>query len=208
ASIDEQALEASHGRFFILETLLKEYAVCQLAHGSISNVLELKKMHRFSAGDVAAVRIRIAASSARVCDITEPQNAVEAKFSVRTVVAMALLDYDLGESFDDATIAAPEIAALRQRIFVEGRADLDVSLSLATIELRDGRALDASHDERVFDPDLDRRRTRTLRKFEALTRPYIDSRLAAELGETVFGLDELERVDRLTRLLATDHARV
>jgi len=210
ASIDEQALEASHGRFFILETLLKEYAVCQLAHGSVSNVLELKNLHRFSADDVAAVRITIAASSARVCDIIEPRNGVEAKFSVRTVVAMALLGYDLGSlgSFDDVTVAAPAIAALRQRISVEGRAELEVALSLTAFELRDGRTLAASHDERVFDPDLDRRRTRTLRKFEALTRPYIDSRLAAELAEMVFGLDDLERVDRLTRLLATDHARV
>ena len=50
-----------------------------------------------------------------------------------------------------------EVGALRARISVEGRAELDVAESRATIVLRDGRVLECTSDERDADRDPQRR---------------------------------------------------
>jgi 2-methylcitrate dehydratase PrpD len=191
------ALAASHGRFLILQTLLKEHAACALAHGSIANMHALQKRSPFAAEDIAAVRLQIAASSARVCDIVAPRTGLEAKFSVRTVAAMALLGYDTGMpgSFNDDVARAGDIVALRERISVEGRADLDVAESHAAIELCDGRVLEAVSDERDADRDPDRRRVRTRAKFAALTAPYLSAQEAAGLETRIFALESARTLD-------------
>jgi hypothetical protein len=117
---------------------------------------------------------------------------------------MALLGYDTGSlaSFADATVALPDIVALREQISVEGRRDLDVAVSTATIELSDGRVLTAEHDERVLDRDLDRRRAKTVSKFAALAQPFVGAGAVAELQALVFALDELDSVAPILRLVA------
>jgi 2-methylcitrate dehydratase PrpD len=191
------ALAASHGQFLILQTLLKEHAACALAHGSIANMHALRQRSPFVAADIAAVRLQIAASSARVCDIVAPRTGLEAKFSVRTVAAMALLGYDtaLPGSFNDDVACADDVAALRERISVEGRADLDVAESHAAVELRDGRVLAAVADERDADRDPERRRARTRAKFAALTAPYLTAPEAAALETRIFALETARTLD-------------
>jgi 2-methylcitrate dehydratase PrpD len=176
---------------------MKEHAACALAHGSIENMLALRRETAFAAADVDAIRLQIAPSSARVCDILAPRSGLEMKFSVRTVAAMALLGYDTAvlESYSAAVASADDIAALRARITVDARPDLDVAESRATIALRDGRVLEHTSDERLADRDPGRRRARTHAKFAALTAPFLSAQTAADLEARVFALGTAERVD-------------
>jgi 2-methylcitrate dehydratase PrpD len=197
AHVVADALDASRGRWLILETLLKEHAACALAGGSIENMRALRRTGAFDAAGVESVRLQLAPSSVRVCDILAPRTGLEVKFSVRTVAAMALLGYDtaLPGSFTDAVAGAEDIAALRARISVEGRPDLDVAESRATIELRDGRVLERTFDERRVDRDPAVRRARTRTKFAALTAPYLSPGAAAALETRIFALEEAATVD-------------
>ena len=115
----------------------------------------------------------------------------EAKFSVRTVAAMALLGYDtsMPGSFNEQVAQADDIVALRARITVEGRDDIDVAESRAAIELRNGHVLEAVADERRADRDPERRRVRTRAKFAALTAPYLSAQSADELEARIFALE-------------------
>jgi 2-methylcitrate dehydratase PrpD len=195
--VEAGALEASRGRFLLLETLMKEHAACALAHGSIENMHALRRRTPFAASDVDTIRLQLAPSSARVCDILAPRNGLEIKFSVRTVAAMALLGYDTAvlENYSAAVAGADDIAELRARISVEARPELDVAESRATIALRDGRVLEQRSDERLADRDPGRRRARTHAKFAILTAPFLSAQAAADLEARVFALDTAKRVD-------------
>ncbi len=197
ARVDTAALERSRGEFLSLQTLMKEHAACALAHGSIENMLALQRATPFAAGDVAAIRLQIAASSARICDIAEPVTPLEMRFSVRTVAAMALLGYDTGRltNYTAAIARAGDVVALRERISVEGRADLDVAVSHAAVELRDGRIVEAVADEREADRDPERRRARTRAKFGVLTADLLVAREADDLATRIFALETLDRFD-------------
>lgn len=197
ARVVADALDTSHGQWLMLETLLKEHAACALAAGSIENMLALARATSFQAADVEAVRLELAPSSVRVCDIRAPRTGLEVKFSVRTLAAMALLGYDttLPGSFTDAVASAADIAALRARIEVTGRDDVDVAESRATIVLRDGRTLEHTFDERRVDRDPALRRARTHAKFAALTAPYLSPAAAAALEARIFALEEAPVID-------------
>lgn len=190
-------LTATRGQFLIRQTVMKEHAACALAQGSIENMQALRGAATFAPGDVAALRLQIAASSARVCDIVAPRTGLEMKFSVRTLAAMALLGYDtaLPASYTDAIAQARDVVALRERITVDGRAGLDVAESHATLELLDGRVLSVTADERNADRDPARRRARTRAKFAALTTPYLDAGGASALEARIFALDAAPVVD-------------
>ena len=197
SAADTGALAATRGHFLIMQTLVKAYAACALAHGSIDNMLRLKSAHRFAAGDVDAVTLEIAASSARICDIAQPRTGLEAKFSVRTVAAMALLGYDTAQlaTFGDGVESAPDIAALRERITVVARDDTEVALSHATVLLADGRTFAAVADERIIDRDLDQRRDRVRAKFRDLTGTFLSAGAAAAFEARIFAMDTDTRFD-------------
>jgi 2-methylcitrate dehydratase PrpD len=203
--VEHGALAAGRGRYFIRETLLKQHAVCQLAHGSIENMLRLRDVHALSAGVIRQIRLEIAESSARVCDIAAPRTGLDAKFSVRTLAAMALLGIPTGDpaSFNDALVRSQEVIKLRERVLVEGRSDLDVAVSIAAIELHDGRVLTAQTDERDLYLDLDRRRARTCAKFSSLTAPLMSAQAADNLQAAVLELDRATSLEGVLRGLAT-----
>jgi 2-methylcitrate dehydratase PrpD len=206
SAVNTGALAAVRGRFLIRDTLFKAHAACALAHGSIDNMLGLKHAHGFAAADVAAVALHIPATSARICDIVEPRTGLEAKFSVRTVVAMALLGYDTGSltAFAGGIECAPDVAALRERIAVTPRADLHAALSRATVSLHDGRTFEAVADERIIDRDLQRRRSNVRAKFHALTAAFVTAAAAADLEERIFPMDtDALRSSHRTRIDAT-----
>jgi 2-methylcitrate dehydratase PrpD len=191
------ALDASRGAFLLLQTLMKEHAACALTHGSIENMLALKRSAAFAVADVGAIRLEIAASSARICDIVAPRTALEMRFSVRTVAAMALLGFDTGDltNYNAGIARADAVVALSDRISIDARADLDVAISRATLELRDGRTLTAAWDERNAGGDPERQRTRARAKFSALSAPLLPVADAAGLADRIFALETLQRFD-------------
>jgi len=209
AKIDASALAAARGRFFIRETLVKQHAACQLTHGSIENMLRLRQSAAFAADSIKQIRLAIAQSSLRVCDIVAPRTGLEAKFSIRTLAAMAMLGLatDRLETYTDALAQSLEIARLRARVTVEGRPDLPVEISVAEIELSDGRALRAQTDERELDVALEHRRDRVGAKFANLADARIGRDRAADLRDLVLNLDRLNSIAPVLSAIAAGAPR-
>jgi 2-methylcitrate dehydratase PrpD len=201
--------EAWRGRFFIRETLVKRHAACQLAHGSIENMRRIRESAGFAIEDVRRVRLGIAESSVRVCDIAAPRTGLEAKFSIRTLAAMALLGMptDRLDTFNDALVASPDLVELRGRIAVDGRPDLAVELSVAEIELGNGHVLTAQTDERELDRDLERRRERVCAKFVDLTSARLGRDTTADLQASILGLEDVKSIRPLLRSVGAGTAR-
>ncbi len=87
-------LREAEGRFFILDTLFKAHAACQLTHSTIENMLELKNAQGLIPANVESIDVQVPPTFLTVCNIQEPKTGLESKFSLRAVAAMALLGDD------------------------------------------------------------------------------------------------------------------
>src|SRR5262245_27643336 len=74
--------------------LFKYHAACYLTHAAIEAARGLKAQHAIAPEQVKSVRIRVDRGCAGVCNIAEPRTGLEAKFSLRFTMALALAGAD------------------------------------------------------------------------------------------------------------------
>ncbi|HWE74693.1 MAG TPA: MmgE/PrpD family protein [Stellaceae bacterium] len=198
------SLMACDGRFLIRDTRFKAHAACALTHSSIENMLTLTRQHAVAPAAVEQIEIRVPNSSMGVCNIAEPRTSLEAKFSLRTVAAMALLGDATGDinAYDVERVLRPEVKQLASRISVSGHDDLDGGAAVAIAALTDGRTLTERYDSYTAKVDLAAQRDALGCKFYALVTPMLGETRAARLAETVFVLDRAGSVTPLVALSA------
>ena len=102
-----------------------------------------------------------------------PTTGLEAKFSLRQTVAMALTGVDTAEldSYNDAVTQEPRIKALRDKMSIEFKPNWEHSLAEMAIQLDDGTTLEATHDSGIPWADVARQRRALETKFESLVTP-------------------------------------
>jgi 2-methylcitrate dehydratase PrpD len=164
-------------------------------------LLLLRRDNGFEPRDVSRIEIQVPPRFLAVCNIQEPATGLQAKFSLRSTAAMALLGDDTTDirAFTDERVTRTELRELRDRVHVHAREDLEGLTSVALVELADGRRLKASCD--VCRPlgNLTRQRELLAGKFRALVEPVLGCGAAEELLERVLNLD---RADSVRPLLA------
>ncbi|MEM8786847.1 MAG: MmgE/PrpD family protein [Pseudomonadota bacterium] len=162
-------------RFGIEDNVFKRHAACYYTHSAIMAATELARDHAIPVDDVESVAVGLQASLLSVCDIVEPKTGLEAKFSVRHLVAMALLGRDTTDhrAFTDALAAGPEIGALRQRITAEPFRTDNRMLARLRITRASGPAVEIERDVSQPATDLDAQETALLAKFYRLATPAL-----------------------------------
>ena len=195
-------LAAAAGRFFIRDTKFKAHAACALTHSSIENMLQLTRKYGIAPDDFEHIELRVPRSSLGVCNIDEPQSALEAKFSLRTVAAMALLGDATGdiEAYALERVTRPALKRVAGRIAVAGRDDLDGAAAVAIADLMDGRRISERYDSYTVAVDLSEQRERLVRKFRALVVPVLGAEHAVALQDAVFALGAARSVAPLVAL--------
>jgi 2-methylcitrate dehydratase PrpD len=177
----EEAMRDAPVDHHIRNNLFKYHASCYLTHGAIESARALRERHGVSSNAIQAIEIRVPPITDRVCNIARPGTGLEAKFSLRLTVAMALAGRDTSgiATFSDAMTGEPELVRLRDmarivfdETYPEAKADV-------TIASADGARFTAGHDAGVADPDLDRQGRKLERKFDALVEPLLGRRSAA-----------------------------
>ncbi len=143
----------------------KFHACCHGLHAA----LEAARGIDAAPGDIAEIAVRTHPRWLSVCNIAAPATGLEAKFSYRTALAMALTGHDTArlESFSDAVCAAPAVAALRDRVTVRADDGLSEMQARLKLTLTDGAGQELFHDLDA-DPGLDARRARVRAKAESL----------------------------------------
>ncbi|HEX3970933.1 MAG TPA: MmgE/PrpD family protein [Stellaceae bacterium] len=194
-------LASCESRFLIRDTKFKAHAACALTHSSIENMLILMRRHAVTPDSIEQIELRVPHSSLGVCNIADPATSLEAKFSLKTVAAMALLGDATGDinAYDVERALRPEVKRLAARIVVAGADDLDGGEAVAIATLTDGRTLAERYDSYTAKVDLAAQRDALGRKFHALVAPMLGETRAARLAETVLVLD---RAGSLTPLVA------
>jgi 2-methylcitrate dehydratase PrpD len=195
-------LREAEGRFFILDTLFKAHAACQLTHSTIENMLELKNTQGVTPANVETIEVQVPPTFLTVCNIQEPKTGLESKFSLRAVSAMALLGDDTHDiaSYNAERANSPEFIRLRDRVRVVGNDKLSGGVAVANVELNDGRKLTATND--CYKPlrDLKKQREVVSRKFMRLVSPKLGGERADKLLRQVLEADALPSVRQLIPL--------
>jgi 2-methylcitrate dehydratase PrpD len=188
----------------------KLYPCCGSAHKVLDSVIALRAEHGFTAEDVAAVEAKVGFGNKRNLMYTDPQQEMEARFSLNYCVAVALLNGRL--SLGDFTPDAVHRPAVRRLLPLtsmdaypqdaetadpESRMPHDV-----TIRLKDGRSFSDSRKwarGTIYDPftadDYDA-------KFADCCTGFLSDADQAAAREKLWNLHDLASVRDLTAHLA------
>ena len=188
----EQAI-AEPPQSFLRGNLFKYHAACYLTHGPIEAA---RKLHQTGVAQdqIETVRLRVDQATSRVCNIQSPRTGLEAKFSHRLTVAMALsgLDTSRLDSFSDAHANDPGLARLRDKVEIDFQSGWSTTIAEIDLQLVDGRTLHARHDAGIPAADVAEQRRRLEQKFMALAEPVLGANRAASLVAAIGGLDVRE----------------
>src|SRR5580700_8531129 len=169
----EAALADPSNRFHIFANLFKYHAACYLTHGPIECARTLREQHGVEPEQVTRLTLSLDRSCERVCNIPAPTDGLEAKFSLRQTVAMALSGVDTASlgMYSRETANDPALMQLRDKLtldFHEGWPQAKAELEVTTT---DGRVLKASHDAGIPNADIAAQGERLIAKFDALAEP-------------------------------------
>jgi 2-methylcitrate dehydratase PrpD len=201
----EAALAAPEGGWHLRNNLFKFHAACYGTHAAIEAARHLRLQHALRPDDVLRVTVRAGAASEGVCNIAEPRTGLEAKFSLRHTVAMALVGVDTAglDAFSDEAVYAPEVVALRERVQVLLAPECPgLTLSEVVIETRSGAVLRQRHDSGRPASDLQAQQQRLEEKFRRLVAPVLTPAESGELIDLAARLDELTDLSPLAGMLA------
>jgi 2-methylcitrate dehydratase PrpD len=200
----EAALAEPRDGFHILANLFKYHAACYMTHGPIECGRQLRERHGVSPDDIAAIALSVHRGSDRICNIPAPTDGLQAKFSLRQTVAMALSGVDTASlgAYSAATATDPALVALRQRVAFDFRDDCPEAAAELSVTLRDGKVLRASHDAGIPSADITAQGERLAAKFDALAAPVLGEARARESRQAIDRLDALSDAGEVARLAA------
>jgi aconitate decarboxylase len=122
---------------------IKKHPSQYSTHRGIDAALELRQRYAIDPAQIASVRIETPVM--RYTNRGAPQTGLEGKFSFQYTVAAALLDGRIGmETFTDAQVRRPEIAALLAKVELDMEskipANFDEMWTTVSVQMRDGHA--------------------------------------------------------------------
>jgi 2-methylcitrate dehydratase PrpD len=181
--------------------LFKYHAACYLTHAPIECAKEIRLKSNFPPERVKKIRLRIDEGADKVCNIANPTTGLEAKFSLRQTVAMALTGVDTAnlDSYSDAVTQEPRIRALRDKMAIEFVPHWEHSFAEMAIELDDGTTVETQHDSGIPWADVGKQRSALETKFDSLVTPILGAGKARKLRETIDRIDSLTDVGELVR---------
>lgn len=159
--------------FAIEENVFKHHAACYYTHSAIEAARSLGK--GLNVQDITNVAVGLQEPLLTVCDIAAPKTGLEAKFSVRHLVAMALLGRDTADpsAFTDELAADPEIAALRSRIACQPLETNNRMEGLVRVDRGQAPPLEMRCDVSAPAQDLDAQEAALAAKFARLAGPVL-----------------------------------
>jgi 2-methylcitrate dehydratase PrpD len=187
----------------IFNNLFKYHAACYMTHAPIECGRQLREQG-VAPTEIAAINLKLHHATDKVCNIPAPTDGLEAKFSLRQTVAMALSGVDTASlgAYSVATATDPALVGLRERVNFDFRDDFPEAGAEIEITLKDGRKASATFDAGIPMADIAAQGRRLAEKFDALAAPLVGTARARELREAIAGLDGLADIGVLAKLTA------
>ena len=197
ATFAERAIRAdTSDPFGIEQNVYKYHAACYYTHSAIECALSLKQQHAFSPDRIKAVTVYLSPNQLKVCDITSPSTGLEVKFSIRHLVAMALLGVETGQPdvYTQELAANAALGHLRGRVTTAPFPFERRTASKVAIELDTGDVLEENRDVGVPMSDLDQQERSLRSKFISLSAPLAGEDATQDLAVAISRLDQRENM--------------
>ncbi|AUW58983.1 MmgE/PrpD family protein [Sphingobium sp. SCG-1] len=184
----------------ITSTLFKYHAACYFTHSTIDCLTALRVRTGLTPDAIATVELHVGPAHLQACQIGDPRSGLEAKFSLTHAAALALCGRDTAalETFTDAAIDDPQVAATRERVIVHGDAAAGGAI-FARIRTVAGECHDVAHDTGIVNTDLVAQGARIDAKYLSLAVPVVGAAAALRLKAVIAQLEDLPTVDALLR---------
>lgn len=171
----------------LLRNLFKYHAACYLTHGAIEAAGRLRHDHALSSNAITAITIRVPSVTDRVCNLPRPETGLEAKFSLRLTVAMALAGRDTAgiATYTDDLTHDPTLVRLRDMAVLEFDDTLPEAKASITVSAPDAKGVSAEHDAGVPQSDLILQESKLSAKFSALVAPVLGNLRADALRDEI-----------------------
>jgi 2-methylcitrate dehydratase PrpD len=176
------------------DNLFKYHASCFWTHSTLEGVAELLHSGAVTADGVERVDIHVDEVQLGTCVIPEPGTALEVKFSIAHLAAMALLGRPT-TVISDADAHDREVIALRSKVALV--ADGTTPLATRVDVTHGGEVQSAERDVSIPERDLERQSRRLAEKFRLLASPVLGDHRAGELLAATLGLRAERRVREL-----------
>ncbi|MBS7781483.1 MmgE/PrpD family protein [Acidovorax sp. CCYZU-2555] len=194
---DWSRVGATLGRdFHITRLTFKNHIGCGHSFAAIDAVLALRAEHPLRAADIQAIHVATYRPALDIACHETPRTENEARFSLRFVVASALLHGSVRlNAYTPERLADPELRALMARVSTAVDPEIDAAFPgrrAARVEIttHDGRRLVWLQPDRKGDPELPLSDSELEHKFLELATPVIGAGPAARLLQNIWALDQ------------------
>jgi 2-methylcitrate dehydratase PrpD len=200
----DDALGEPPSGWHLRNNLFKYHAACYMTHAPIECAKEIRLKSNFPPERVKKILLRLDAAADKVCNIPNPTTGLEAKFSLRQTVAMALAGVNTAslDAYNAEITQDPRIKALRDKVDLDFRTEWPHALAEMAIQLDDGTTIEASHDSGVPWSDVAKQRNALESKFDGLVTPILGAARTKRLHDAIDRIDTLADVGELARAAA------
>jgi 2-methylcitrate dehydratase PrpD len=201
-------------RFDVMTTAIKPYPACRYAHAPLDAIIEIARRHDLQPGEVDSIEIGLSDAGLALIGQPierkrEPENVVDAQFSMPFLAAVGLTRRRMGWSDYDA-LSDPVVRAVARKVVVTPDAEANQVfpgrwLASVTIEAKGERFVDRR--EARGEPEAPLTWSEVEDKFNELTEPVLGDR-RAHVVDVVRSLDALPDVRTLGGLLRSQRELV
>jgi 2-methylcitrate dehydratase PrpD len=201
---DWGAALATLGRdFHIARMTVKNHACCGHTFAAIDGALALKAKMGMPAADIRRVEVGTYRAALEVAGHEDPRTAAEGRFSLKYVVATALIHGSVRlAAFAPDRLGEAATRELMRRVEVAVDPALDAAFpaqraARVAIESRDGRRETFLQPTRIGDPDAPLSDAQLEEKYLELAAPVLGAAPAQALLDRLWRLDALASLDTL-----------
>ncbi len=189
--------------FHITQMTFKNHACCGHTFAAIDGAQEVQRQLGVKPEDIARVIVGSYRAAKEVSGYEDPQTPAEARFSLKYVVATALVHGSVRlAAFEAERMSDPVTRALMKKIDVQIDPDLDASFpgqraARVSIETSDGRSCEYLQPARKGDPELPLTDRNLEDKYLELASPVLGDAAARRLVEKLWRLEKIAHVCEL-----------
>jgi 2-methylcitrate dehydratase PrpD len=210
---DPQSIESKLGNpwsFAFPGVSIKPHPSGSLTHPGMGLMLDLIVQHNIKPGEVKKVAVGVNRQNVNALIHNRPTNELQAKFSMQFCMAILLLRRKAGlAEFTDDVVNRPDVKAMIRKIDyavhpVAEAAGYEKMTTIIDIELTDGRKISGTADFGKGSPANPMSDAELACKFhECAAWGKLPRARADRIVDLVFGLEKVNNIRELTRLLQT-----
>ena len=189
---------------------VKPYPCGSLSHPSMDTLMDLVLEHDILPEQVEEVRLGAGYNILNPLRYLDPQNELEAKFSLQFCLGILLLRRRAGlQEFTDEVVQSPEVRDMMKRVHTYHSPEIEAKgaekmRSLVEVRLKDGRAVQREAFTSRGQPDRPMSREELAAKFTDCARATLSPERIGRALEVIYRVEELPGVTTLVETLVEE----